>query len=89
MPKLFTKSAFNHAVECPMRAYYYRNNKEYAYHYDGPDGIAEVGDQLFTDVLGANRMNMFSILVKPISKEKNVVGNIKRKVEKIFLKDIR
>lgn len=45
MPKLFTKSAFNHAVKCPMRAYYYRNNKEYAYHYDGPDGIAEVGDQ--------------------------------------------
>ena len=45
MPKLFTKSAFNHAVECSMRAYYYRNNKEYAYHYDGPDGIAEVGDQ--------------------------------------------
>lgn len=39
--KLFTKSAFNHAVECPMRAYYYRNGKEYAYHYDGADGIAE------------------------------------------------
>ena len=45
MPKLFTKSAFNQAVECPMRAYYYRNGKEYAYHYAGPDGIAEVGDQ--------------------------------------------
>jgi hypothetical protein len=45
MPKLFTKSAFNHAVECPMRAYYYRNSKEYAYHYEGPDGVAEVGDQ--------------------------------------------
>ncbi len=45
MPKLFTKSAFNHAVKCPMRAYYYRNSKEYAYHYEGPDGIAEVGDQ--------------------------------------------
>lgn len=43
--KLFTKSAFNHAVECPMRAYYYRNGKEYAYHYDGADGIAEVSDQ--------------------------------------------
>ena len=42
--KLFTKSAFNHAVECPMRAYYYRNSKDYAYHYEGPDGIAEVGD---------------------------------------------
>ena len=45
MPKLFTKSAFNHAVECPMQAYYYRNSKDYAYHYEGPDGIAEVGDQ--------------------------------------------
>ena len=45
MPKLFTKSAFNHAVKCPMRAYYYRNSKDYAYHYEGPDGIAEVGDQ--------------------------------------------
>ena len=45
MPKFFTKSAFNHAVECPMRAYYYRNSKDYAYHYEGPDGIAEVGDQ--------------------------------------------
>ena len=41
----FTKSAFNQAVACPMRAYYYRNSKDYAYHYDGVDGIAEVGDQ--------------------------------------------
>lgn len=47
MPKLFTKSAFiNHAVECPMRAYYYRNGKEYAYHYDGADGTAEVAISL-------------------------------------------
>ena len=45
MQKFFTKSAFNQAVECPMRAYYYRNGKDYAYHYEGPDGIAEIGDQ--------------------------------------------
>ena len=43
--KKFTKSAFNQAVDCPMRVYYYRNSKDYAYHYDGVDGIAEVGDQ--------------------------------------------
>ena len=43
--KKFTKSAFNQAVACPMQAYYYRNSKDYAYHYDGVDGIAEVGDQ--------------------------------------------
>ena len=43
--KKFTKSAFNQAVACPMRAYYYRNSSNYAYHFDGVDGIAEVGDQ--------------------------------------------
>ena len=43
--KKFTKSAFNQAVECAMYAYFYRNSKEYAYHFDGVDGIAEVGDQ--------------------------------------------
>lgn len=43
--KKFTKSAFNQAVACPMRAYYYRNSSSYAYHFDGVDGIAEVGDQ--------------------------------------------
>lgn len=48
--------------------------------------IAEIGDQLFTDVLGANRMKMFSILVKPISKEKHFINEIKRKIEKKILK---
>lgn len=43
--KKFTKSAFNQAVACPMQAYYYRNSSNYAYHFDGVDGIAEVGDQ--------------------------------------------
>ena len=48
--------------------------------------IAEIGDQLFTDVVGANRMKMFSILTKPISEEKTKLGALKRKIEKIFLK---
>ena len=52
------------------------------------ENIAEIGDQLFTDVLGANRMKMFSILTKPISGEKNVFGKIKRKIEKIYLNNI-
>lgn len=43
--KKFSKSAFNQAVACPMQAYYYRNSSNYAYHFDGVDGIAEVGDQ--------------------------------------------
>ncbi len=50
------------------------------------ENIAEIGDQLFTDVLGANRMKMFSILTIPISSEKNIIGKIKRKLERIVLK---
>lgn len=33
--------------------------------------IAVVGDQIFTDVLGGNRCNMFTILVDPIDKTKD------------------
>lgn len=50
-----------------------------------PENIAEVGDQLFTDVWGANKMKMFSILVKPISKEKHFLGEVRRKLERIVL----
>ena len=50
------------------------------------ENIAEIGDQLFTDVLGANRMKMFSILTKPISGEKTKLGVLKRKIERIYLK---
>lgn len=32
--------------------------------------IAVIGDQIFTDVLGANRRGMYSILVKPLKKTK-------------------
>lgn len=35
-----------------------------------PENIAVVGDQIFTDVLGGNRNNMFTILVDPIDDKK-------------------
>ena len=38
--------------------------------------IAEVGDQIFTDVLGTKRMKMCSILTEPICKEKVKINNI-------------
>lgn len=34
------------------------------------ENIAVVGDQIFTDVLGGNRCNMFTILVDPIDDKK-------------------
>ena len=50
------------------------------------ENIAEVGDQLFTDVLGTNRMKMFSILTEPLCEEKVKINNLKRKLEKRVLK---
>lgn len=34
-----------------------------------PENIAVVGDQIFTDILGGNRCQMFTILVEPIDKK--------------------
>lgn len=48
--------------------------------------IAEVGDQLFTDVLGTNRMKMFSILTEPLCEEKVKINKLKRKLEKRVLR---
>ncbi len=43
--------------------------------------IAVIGDQLFTDVIGANRMKMFSILVEPIEEKDIFVTLMKRPIE--------
>ena len=43
--------------------------------------IAVVGDQIFTDVIGANRSQMFSILVKPIDEKDIWATKIKRPIE--------
>lgn len=44
-----------------------------------------VGDQLFTDVYGANRAGMKTVLVKPIGKKEEIQIVIKRYFEKIVL----
>ncbi len=43
--------------------------------------IAAVGDQIFTDIWGANRSHVFSILVKPIEKQDIWVTKLKRPLE--------
>ena len=49
--------------------------------------IAAVGDQIFTDVLGSNRMKMHSILVEPIEEKDIFVTLIKRPIENYIKKE--
>lgn len=50
------------------------------------ENIAVVGDQIFTDIIGANRSEMFSILVNPIAKKDIWVTKIKRPLEEFIIK---
>lgn len=50
---------------------------------------AVIGDQIFTDILGANRMGLFAILVKPISKNELIWTKIMRFLERILLKKMK
>lgn len=47
--------------------------------------IAVVGDQIFTDVIGANRNKMFSILVKPLETKDILITRIKRPLEEAII----
>ncbi|MBR3255216.1 MAG: YqeG family HAD IIIA-type phosphatase [Clostridia bacterium] len=48
-----------------------------------PENIGVVGDQIFTDVIGGNRANMFTILVEPIQKKEYWYTRWKRPIEDI------
>jgi len=51
-----------------------------------PGQTAVIGDQLFTDILGGNRMGMLTILVTPISSREFFATRLMRLVEAIFLR---
>ena len=53
------------------------------------ENIGAVGDQIFTDVIGANRCKMFSILVDPIDKKDYWYTAWKRPLENFFKKKIK
>ena len=48
--------------------------------------IAVVGDQIFTDIIGANRSKMFGILVNPIAKKDIWITRLKRPLEEMVVK---
>lgn len=49
--------------------------------------IAAIGDQIMTDVIGANRCKMFSILVKPIKEKDIFITKLKRPIENFIIKN--
>ena len=53
------------------------------------ENIAVVGDQIFTDVIGGNRCNMFTILVDPVSKKDYWYTAWKRPIESKIKKKIK
>lgn len=52
-----------------------------------PKNVAMVGDQLFTDIYGGNRMGMLTIFVKAISDKENWFVHLKRTLERIIIKE--
>ena len=48
--------------------------------------IAVAGDQIMTDVIGANRAGMYSILTMPIDKRDIFMTRIKRPIENIIIR---
>lgn len=44
-----------------------------------------VGDQIFTDIYGANRAGIYSILVKPVSPKEEIQIVLKRRLEAVVL----
>lgn len=51
-----------------------------------PETTAVIGDQVFTDVLGGNRMGMLTVLVDPISKKEFIGTKVFRLLERIVSK---
>lgn len=50
-----------------------------------PSEVIVIGDQLFTDIFGANRAGLASILVKYIGYYKKEKKGIRRNLEKVVL----
>jgi hypothetical protein len=51
-----------------------------------PEETAVIGDQIFTDIYGGRKSNMYTILVKPIDKKEFIFVRLKRLLEKPVLK---
>ncbi len=54
-----------------------------------PDETAVVGDQLFTDILGGNRMELYTIWTPPLSDTEFISTRAVRQLERLVIKRFR
>ena len=54
-----------------------------------PSDCALIGDQVFTDVFGGNRLGMYTILVKPINPPSKFFIKLKRRLERRILRRLK
>ena len=80
------KVKYIHNANKPARRNYIRATKLMG---TSIDNTVFIGDQLFTDVFGANRIGMMSYFVKPIGPKEEIQIVIKRKLERMVLKHYR
>ena len=82
---------FSNSIKCdsyyfsikPLKRIYKKIIKKYNIN---ADIIAAIGDQLFTDIKGANKMNITSILVDRISNNETIFTKINRIRERRYIK---
>ena len=75
---------FIHFAKKPCKKGFYKAQK--LLEIEKTEEIAVVGDQLFTDILGANRVGMIPILVEPVDKRDLWYTKIKRPLENMFIR---
>ncbi|HYH04514.1 MAG TPA: YqeG family HAD IIIA-type phosphatase [Bacillota bacterium] len=54
-----------------------------------PETTAVVGDQIFTDILGGNRMKLYTIWISPLSSTEFISTKAVRKLERLVVKRFR
>lgn len=55
----------------------------------GPEQTAVVGDQLFTDILGGNRMKLYTIWTPPLSPTEFLSTRAVRQIERLVIKSFQ
>ena len=54
-----------------------------------PKEVAVIGDQLYTDILGGNRLGMYTIWVKPLTSREFIGTKVTRQLEKLTVRILK